>query len=218
MILFIHPYNKHKYINILNESFRLRKRIFVDKLGWDLKCQDNMEIDQYDTEAAHYLIYLDEHKQVKGCMRLIPTVSKNLTQDSFAKYVPAQILKRDPHIWESSRFCLETPVGLISSRNSIREGTYEIYAAMIEFCLENEVNKLIFVASKPIERLLSKIGLQYQKLSPDFKTDDGKAFIGEIKSNYDQFISLVYDGELNPFYQLSSSKDNNLLTKERIYA
>ena len=74
MIVVIEPHNTAEYSNLMDEMFRLRARVFRDRLGWDVRVADGQERDKYDDEGPVYLIYADdEGRKVKGCLRLLPT-------------------------------------------------------------------------------------------------------------------------------------------------
>ena len=53
------------------EYLRLRKRIFVDGLGWPLWCDRGLEQDQYDNPNAKYSLVLKNDRVVAGA-RLLP--------------------------------------------------------------------------------------------------------------------------------------------------
>lgn len=206
MIVFITPDNKAKYKEELNQTYRIRKKLLVDKLKWDLKCYEDKEIDQFDHEDACYLVYKDVSGQVRGVMRLTPTLSPNLTQDIFGDHVPEGFKDTDPKLWEASRFCMATDELDPLSRTK-REGTYEIYAAMEEFALTHGIKNLLFVAAIPVERMMQHIGIPYKKVSKYFSTGDSKAFVGLFTPAENQVSNLIYRGKLNPYYQVNSVKE-----------
>ena len=58
----------------LRAMFEDRKRVFVDLLGWDVPVLDGrFELDQFDNEAATYIIIADEAGDHLGSARLLPT-------------------------------------------------------------------------------------------------------------------------------------------------
>jgi acyl homoserine lactone synthase len=84
MIVVIEPHNAHKYSNLIDEMFRLRARIFRDRLRWDVQVVDGKERDKYDDEAPVYLIYTDDETgEIKGSLRLLPTTGPTLLADFF---------------------------------------------------------------------------------------------------------------------------------------
>ena len=55
------------YAPQLEESFRVRHQVFVDGLGWeDLRQADGREIDQFDTNDAVHLVFLDDAGHLFG--------------------------------------------------------------------------------------------------------------------------------------------------------
>lgn len=59
--------NAAEYRHLLDEMFRLRARVFRDRLKWDVVVTDGMERDRYDDEGPVYMIYTDEdQKTVRG--------------------------------------------------------------------------------------------------------------------------------------------------------
>src|ERR1700674_3452045 len=111
MIVVIEQYNAHEYSNLMDEMFRLRARVFRDRLRWDVQVADGKERDKYDDEGPVYLIYADdEARQVKGSLRLLPTTGPTLLADIFSDTLPAGVHLSAPTIWECTRFCLHEKI------------------------------------------------------------------------------------------------------------
>jgi acyl homoserine lactone synthase len=107
MIIIIEPHNAAEYRKLMEQMFRLRSRVFRDRLGWDVQLADGKERDKYDDEAPIYLIYTDnEAREVKGCLRLLPTTGPTVFTD-FGSALPEAVHFSAPSIWECSRFCLD---------------------------------------------------------------------------------------------------------------
>lgn len=111
MIVVVEPYNEHKYSRLMDEMFRLRARIFHDRLKWDVRVVDGKERDKYDDQAPVYIIYTDrQQREVKGSLRLLPTTGPTLLADCFADTVPDAAHLSSPTIWEGTRFCLSEAI------------------------------------------------------------------------------------------------------------
>src|ERR1700682_6231836 len=92
----------------MDEMFRLRARVFRDRLKWDVHVANGKERDKYDDEGPVYLIYADdEARQVKGSLRLLPTTGPTLLADIFSDTLPDAVNLSAPSIWECTRFCLD---------------------------------------------------------------------------------------------------------------
>ncbi|HMN87001.1 MAG TPA: acyl-homoserine-lactone synthase, partial [Bauldia sp.] len=107
MILIIEQYNLARYRHLVDEMFRLRARVFRDRLGWDVSVRDGMERDRYDDCNPVYIVYADETgREVKGSLRLLPTTGPTLLADTFADTLPDAAALSAPTIWECTRFCI----------------------------------------------------------------------------------------------------------------
>ena len=111
MIIIVEPHNAEKHAYLLEQMFRLRARIFRDRLGWDVAVKDGKERDKYDDQNPVYIIYTDDrgHK-IKGSLRLLPTTGPTLLADFFSDTVPDAVHIMAPTIWECTRFCLDDDV------------------------------------------------------------------------------------------------------------
>jgi N-acyl-L-homoserine lactone synthetase len=90
----------------LRAMFEDRKSVFVGLLKWDVSVLDGrFELDQFDNEAATYIIIADEAGDHLGSARLLPTehqhILGSLFPDLCASPPPA-----GPDIFEITRFCL----------------------------------------------------------------------------------------------------------------
>src|ERR1700761_51581 len=67
MIIIVEAHNARKHAHLLEQMFRMRARIFHDRLGWDVTVKDGKERDRYDDENPVYIIYTDDRgEKVKG--------------------------------------------------------------------------------------------------------------------------------------------------------
>ncbi|WP_247278878.1 MULTISPECIES: acyl-homoserine-lactone synthase [unclassified Bradyrhizobium] len=61
---------------------RLRGRVFKERLDWDVTVRAGLEIDRYDALKPTYLLVV-ERREVVGCVRLLPTMGRNMLADTF---------------------------------------------------------------------------------------------------------------------------------------
>ena len=111
---------------------RLRGRVFKERLDWDVSVSDGLEIDQYDTFKPTYLLAV-EQRDVVGCVRLLPTTGRNMLADTFPVLLDGHAAPKAARIWESSRFCVDTKSVAATAENGLREATFLLFAAMIEW-------------------------------------------------------------------------------------
>jgi acyl homoserine lactone synthase len=108
MILVIEPHNAGRHQALLEAMFRLRARVFRDKMRWDVDVVDGMERDKYDDEQPVYIVLTDEKaREVYGSLRLLPTTGPTLLADTFSDTLPNAAHLSAPTIWECTRLCID---------------------------------------------------------------------------------------------------------------
>jgi N-acyl-L-homoserine lactone synthetase len=165
MIVVIEPHNAHEYPKLLDEMFRLRARIFRNRLGWDVRVADGKERDKYDDEAPVYIIYTDDDaREVKGSLRLLPTTGPTLLAEFFSDTLPAAAHLSAPTIWECTRFCLEDK---ISSQGHWREqiiASAVLIAALGEVAIKAGIETVLGNFDSTMLRLYRRIGCEVEVL------------------------------------------------------
>jgi acyl-homoserine lactone synthase len=130
MSLLIRPCHHHAFSAVLRDTFRLRREVFVDRLGWTLPdgartAETGLEYDAFDDNAAIYLVNLGAAEQVIATVRITPSTFPNLTCDVLAPQMGVA-MPRGPHIVEMSRLCADPRL----SREARRETMLELRACI----------------------------------------------------------------------------------------
>ncbi len=106
---------------------RLRHRVFVDRLGWQVPSYRGLEYDQFDTPAATYVVWLDGERLARGAARLIPTTQPYMVKALWPELIDGDLPQTD-QIWEATRF--------VCDRNLNSETRRRIVAELICGCQE----------------------------------------------------------------------------------
>jgi len=107
MFIVVQRHEYEKYSALLDQSFRLRKRVFFDRLGWDVSIDGDFERDAYDDLGPVYLLWCDDRAEtLYGTVRLMPTTGPTLLFDVFGSTFPDAMLSA-PGIWEGTRMCVD---------------------------------------------------------------------------------------------------------------
>ena len=144
MIIAIQGYNAHKYTHLLEQMFRLRARVFYDRLRWDVQVVDGMEKDEYDDEGPVYLVYTDqEARTVKGSLRLLPTTGPTVLADFFSDTRPQLLPISAPTIWECTRFCLDNRLLNRIDRNDVIFTSSVMIIALGQLAIRSGIESII---------------------------------------------------------------------------
>ena len=108
MIVVVDALNRHLFTELLDEMFKLRKRVFHDRLGWDVNIEDGKEIDEFDRINPAHLICLGEDGDVVGCLRLLQTTGPHMLADVFSDILQGEAPPRSSQLWEVTRFCIDS--------------------------------------------------------------------------------------------------------------
>jgi len=162
MFVVIEQYNAYKYSHLIDEMFRLRARIFRDRLRWDVQVADGKERDKYDNEGPVYIIYTDsEAREVKGSLRLLPTTGPTLLADVFADTLPDAVHLSAPTIWECTRFCLDDKI--LDKQQSLFASAVLI-AALGDVAIRAGIESIIGNFDATMLRLYRRIGCEVEIL------------------------------------------------------
>jgi len=108
MFVIIQAHEYQKYAFILDQMFRLRKKVFADTLGWNVPVIGPFERDSYDSLCPAYLVWCNETRtRLYGGMRLMPTTGPTLLYDVFRATFPQAANLIAPGIWEGTRMCID---------------------------------------------------------------------------------------------------------------
>ncbi len=107
MALVIRPQHRDRFHALLGEMHRLRRRVFVERLGWRIPDDDGVhEIDDFDAGGCLHLVSFGPDGRVAGSSRLTPSLEPNVTCNVLQTQIDRP-LPRGEHIVEVSRLCVD---------------------------------------------------------------------------------------------------------------
>ncbi|QXC52988.1 N-acyl-L-homoserine lactone (AHL) synthase (plasmid) [Agrobacterium salinitolerans] len=165
MFLLIQPYQYQRYSGLLEQSFRLRKRVFHDCLGWQVDVHDGLERDAYDGLGAVYLVWCDKDAHhLYGTVRLMPTTGPTLLRDVFSRTLPGKDLV-SPGTWEGTRMCLD--VDLLRASQPTLSPTRAfglLLLALFECAFAHGIKTLVSNYEPAMQRVYRRAGLRVKEI------------------------------------------------------
>jgi len=184
---------------------RLRRRVFRDRLEWEVSVSDGLEIDQYDALSPTYLLGVDR-QDVVGCVRLLPTTGRNMLADTFPILLDGRAAPTSTRIWESLRFCVDTKNAAATAENGLREATFLLFAAMIEWGQSRGLTAIATVTDLRMERILRRAGWGLDRLGKPRQIGATKAVAGLLPVTDDALGAIRAAGKISgPAIDNSSS-------------
>ncbi|PZM13216.1 acyl-homoserine-lactone synthase [Rhizobium tubonense] len=166
MYLLVQAHQYHKYATLLDQSFRLRKKVFADRLGWDVIVSGSREQDRYDHLNPAYLLWCDETgRQLYGSVRLMPTTGPTLLYDVFRETFPDACDLVAPGIWEGTRMCIDEDAVARDFPDMRPDRAFcLLLLALCEVALDNGIQTMISNYEPHMRRVYQKAGAEFDEL------------------------------------------------------
>lgn len=142
------------------ELYRLRKKTFSDRLGWEVVCNVDMEFDEFDNPDTRYILGLYKGQLVCS-VRFTGLEQPNMITHTFRDCFDTVPLPLDGI--ESSRFFVDKVRAqqLLGKRYPISQ---VLFLAMINWARHNERNGIHTIVSRAMLTILKRSGWQLETL------------------------------------------------------
>ncbi|MBY4606177.1 N-acyl-L-homoserine lactone (AHL) synthase [Rhizobium sp. 9T] len=166
MFVIIQAHEYQKYAAVLDQMFRLRKKVFADTLGWDVPVIGPYERDSYDALAPAYLVWCnDSRTRLYGGMRLMPTTGPTLLYDVFRETFPAAAELVAPGIWEGTRMCIDEEAIAKDFPNIDAGRAFSMMLlALCECALDHGIHTMISNYEPYLKRVYKRAGAEVEEL------------------------------------------------------
>jgi acyl homoserine lactone synthase len=169
----------------LFEMHRLRKRVFKDRMGWDVNISPSgMETDQFDLPESIYLLALDDGKRVVGNWRLLPASGPTMIRDVWPQFLNTISMPFSDRVWEASRFAVD-----VENKNSeeglalLQSATQELFCGLTELCILCGIREVYTMYDMRIARLLKRLDCPPCTVSERLRIGDYLAQVGSFTTD-----------------------------------
>jgi acyl-homoserine lactone synthase len=170
------------FTEALEGMYRLRHRIFVEKMGWEaIRKPDGIEKDQFDTPDAIYLILQDDSGAVIGSHRLLPTLKPHLFSELFANTCNVKGVQRAKNIYELNRTCVDE---ISLDKNQQNFARAMIMTGLAEFTAKAGIEYLTILTPLDVLFRYMLMGLEVKPLGTPREMDEVKQAAVTVKTGY----------------------------------
>ncbi|MDZ7584524.1 MAG: acyl-homoserine-lactone synthase [Thiobacillus sp.] len=155
-----------------------RHKVFVQKLGWQLQCENALEYDQFDRDDTVYVVAQNDAEEIIGTARLLPTTRPYLLGEVFPQLLNGLPPPASAEIWELSRFAAvdfnaptTSSLGQFSSPIAV-----DLLRASLKSASAHGAKQLITVSPLGVERLLRSAGVSAHRAGPPMMVDGSPIF------------------------------------------
>jgi len=184
---------RHDYLgklDLLDSIFRLRARIFQERLSWNVRVSEGRERDEYDRFNPAYIVALADDGTLAGCCRLLPANGPTMVANTFPQLLSAGRLIAHPHMVESSRFCVDTGLAGERAGRLPHEATLTMFAGIIEWSMTNGYTEIVTVTDVRFERILQRAGWPLARLGDAHPVGNTIAVAGLLAVSKEHFRGL----------------------------
>ena len=160
--------------NPIYEQHRLRHECIVQRQSWNVPTIRNMEYDQYDNPAAHYLVWRDRAGKAQGSSRLFPTDRPYMLEEVFPHLVSKTPIPKSHRVWEGSRFCIDSGLQPETRKRIMQE----MVVGYLEFGLDQGISHFVGVMYPAYWRnIFISNGWDVEFLGEPHKSEEGHKII-----------------------------------------
>jgi acyl homoserine lactone synthase len=127
--------------------------------------------------------------------------------DTFPVLLDGHAAPRAARIWESSRFCVDTKNVAATAENGLREATFLLFAAMIEWAQQCGLQVIATVTDLRMERILRRAGWHLDRLGTPRQIGTTTAVAGLLPVTDGALAAIRAAGKISkPAIEAPSSK------------
>jgi acyl homoserine lactone synthase len=178
-----------QHLNLLTDMYRLRRRVFKDRLDWNVPVSGDLELDVYDTLNPTYLVAM-HRGTLAGSVRLLPTTGPTMLSHTFPSLLGDQAAPRGDRILESSRFCVDTELAAGIAHGGLNQVTFILFAAMIESLRAAAADSIVTVTDTRMERILRRANWPLDRIAPPQRIGQTMALAGYLHDSDDALEAM----------------------------
>lgn len=180
-----------------------RHKIFIERLGWQLRVTGSLERDQFDRNDTIYIVKQSADGKICGCARLLPTVRPYLLSMVFPHLLAGSPAPAAPDVWELSRFASVSVDPDSGAATNVPSNTRELLGAAVTSAAQHGASRLITVSPLGVERLLLRMGVNAHRAGPPTHVDGKPVFACWIEIDEQTTSALGVSSNRHPPIQNS---------------
>jgi N-acyl-L-homoserine lactone synthetase len=156
MIRLVQGHQRAAFPREIEGMHRLRRKVFHDRMGWDVAVIRDWEVDGFDALDPLYLLSIDDTGRIVGTLRMLPTTGFTMINDVFLQLLPEGNPIVSPLIWESSRFAVDRDADVPIGPNGVSRATAELGLGMNAIGMRLGLTHVVTVYDALVHRALKR--------------------------------------------------------------
>lgn len=175
---------QYRHGTAFQQFLALRKKIFVDELGWDIPHDDAFEMDQYDNPRAYYSLVLRDGEVLGGARGMATDATWGshtyMLRDAFEGRlinIPPHVMPREvtsPKVWECTRLVLSDKLTTHAERGQCLSMILDGLLSVLD---EHDATELMSLSPLSMVRALRQLGYPVERVGEPYTNDeDGRRY------------------------------------------
>lgn len=188
LIDLITPESRFGFADTLMQMHHDRKRVFVDRLGWQLRAPGSwLEVDEFDNDYAVYLVARSGcGRRHEGSLRLLPSTRPHMLESVFGALCAGGV-PQGGDCWEISRL-ITSPIG--ANGTTILRLHRLLALALVEFAQANGIRRYTLVTEPHRLPALLSVGWKVIPLGLPTQIDGETLQALQIEVNADTLAQM----------------------------
>lgn len=169
----------------LIEMHKLRKKIFKDRMGWDVDITtDGLEVDNYDLPETVYILVRDDQERVVGVWRMLPSSSPSMIRDIWPEFLNNFSMPVKDTAWEVSRFGVYSfETGSRDHIKQVNKTTAMLISALMEVCVLSDISEIYTLYNPQVGRSVRRIGFIPEDTTDEMPVDGKPTIVGRFRTD-----------------------------------
>lgn len=175
--------DQYRHGTAFQQFLALRKKTFVDGLGWDIPHDDAYEMDQYDNPRAFYSLVLRDGEVVGGARGMATDTRWGshtyMLRDAFEGKlidIPSWVVPQDvasPAVWECTRLAISDNLKTHAERSQCLS---MILDGLLEVMADHGATELMSLSPLSMVRALRQLGYPVDRKGEPYTNEDGRRY------------------------------------------
>jgi N-acyl-L-homoserine lactone synthetase len=174
----------HRHGSAFYEFLTLRKQVFVDRLGWSIPHNDQVEMDQYDTPVTQYSVVRRAGKVIGGARAMATSAAWGshtyMLRDACSgklRQIPPGVMSVEiasPFVWECTRLVISDDLRAVADPALCLS---MIVDGLVEMARNKGATELISLSSLSLVRALRQLGFGVSQMGESYRnSEDGRPY------------------------------------------
>lgn len=197
------------------QAYRLRHRVFAERLQWVARNHDELEFDTYDAFATSVGLF-DAGGELRGVFRMVNSSFPFMLESEFrACLLPTCEVRKAPDSAEITRLAIDPTLTDKGLSNRLMQ---VLFKSVYQWSMHNDVRYLYMVVEKRFLRVLRGMGFTCEAISPAVSLPPAQAVSIAAVLDWEQFHQACPQKQPSFYHWINAIDGSRSFERSRFFA